>query len=702
MTFNIEFDYRFDTQGFFSSPLRKNLLEEAASIWESYIQDDFSSIPAGETINVPVYSVTTSGNSYTITPNYQSAPLNAAIDDILIFVYSLSLPSGVNTLGSGGPFGSWFIGSERDNRFNGNDFEPWVGSIYFNSTANFFFDSTPSTSDDIPFNESDFLSTALHEIGHVLGIGTAPAFSEQITNQKFNGAASRALNGGQSVPLSPDLGHIKDGFTLAGVSDYLMDPIHPTGTRQAPRDLDLALLQDIGYEVVFPSDSPSVTLSVSPTSVFENGAASLIYTFIRSGETTNALTINYTVSGTATFNTDYTQSGAASFSTTAGTIIFGAGATTATLNIAPTPDSAVENNETIILTLAQGNGYSIGATASVTGTILNDDSTFTGTVGNDSLNGTTGADTLIGLAGNDTYTVNHIGDIVTENLNEGTDTVKSDIGYTLPDNVEKLTLNGSANLNGTGNALKNTLTGNAGNNILTGLAGNDTLDGKAGADTMVGGLGNDTYTVDNAGDVVTENANEGADAVKASISYTLGANLENLTLTGSANLNGTGNALKNKITGNTGANILNGGAGADTLAGKAGNDIFVFQFGQSIVTAQDRVSDFAIGADKIDLLTQGGAVMNAPVAFTRAANSATTNINTIVNNVFADADGASSGSQVLAINSAALVRANTSTYLMINDGMAGFQSANDLVINLTGLTGALPALGSIPVSNFFI
>ncbi|MEB3173840.1 MAG: calcium-binding protein, partial [Cyanobacteriota bacterium] len=331
-----------------------------------------------------------------------------------------------------------------------------------------------------------------------------------------------------------------------------------------------------------------------------------------------------------------------------------------------------------------------------------DNDTILGLGGNDRLDGKAGADTLIGGLGNDTYTVDNVGDVVTESANEGTDTVQASITYTLPNNVENLTLTGSANLNGTGNALNNKLTGNSGNNTLIGLAGNDTLDGKAGADTMIGGLGNDTYTVDNIGDVVVENPNEGADTVKASISYTLGANLENLTLSGSANINGTGNSLNNKLTGNTGANILNGGAGADTLSGKGGNDVFVFQFGQSTVTALDRISDFAIGADKIDLLTQSGAVMNAPVVFTRAADSATTNINTIVTNVFADTDGATAGNQALGINSAALVRANTSTYLIVNDGTAGFQSANDLVINLTGITGAFPALGTIPVGNFFV
>ena len=116
------------------------------------------------------------------------------------------------------------------------------------------------------------------------------------------------------------------------------------------------------------------------------------------------------------------------------------------------------------------------------------------------------------------------------------------------------------------------LTGNSANNTLTGNAGYDTLNGAAGADTLRGGLGNDLYMIDNTSDSVTENANEGIDTVQSTLTYTLGANLENLTLSGTTAIHGTGNTLDNILIGNTAANTLTGNAGHDTLNGGAGAD----------------------------------------------------------------------------------------------------------------------------------
>lgn len=198
--------------------------------------------------------------------------------------------------------------------------------------------------------------------------------------------------------------------------------------------------------------------------------------------------------------------------------------------------------------------------------------TLNGGAGNDTLNGGTGADTLVGGAGNDTYVVDNTGDVITELADEGTDLVQSGVTYTLSSNVENLTLTGTSAINGTGNALDNVLVGNSGANTLRGYEGNDTLDGGTGNDTMIGGIGNDTYVVNATGDVVTELANEGADLVRSAVTYTLGNNVENLVLTGTSAINGTGNALDNVLTGNTGNNSLSGGVGNDTLDGAAGTD----------------------------------------------------------------------------------------------------------------------------------
>jgi Ca2+-binding RTX toxin-like protein len=208
--------------------------------------------------------------------------------------------------------------------------------------------------------------------------------------------------------------------------------------------------------------------------------------------------------------------------------------------------------------------------------------TLIGNAGFDTLNGGAGADTLRGGTGNDLYMVDHTGDSVTENANEGTDTVQSTITYTLGANLENLTLSGTAAINGTGNTLDNILIGNTAANTLTGNAGNDTLNGGAGADTLRGGTGNDLYVIDHTGDSVTENANEGTDTVQSTITYTLGANLENLTLTGTTVVNGTGNTAGNVLTGNSAANTLTGNAGNDTLNGGAGNDTLVGGTGNDV------------------------------------------------------------------------------------------------------------------------
>lgn len=224
----------------------------------------------------------------------------------------------------------------------------------------------------------------------------------------------------------------------------------------------------------------------------------------------------------------------------------------------------------------------------ITGT--DDAETLEGTRGNDIIDGRGGADRLVGGNGNDIYLVENSGDVVVERPGHGTDEVWSNINYAIPANVENLTLlplatngfgNGLANVM-IGNASANALRGGGGNDSLFGRDGNDHLDGGTGGDHLEGGNGNDTYIVDNTLDVVVEQAGGGLDRVRSSIDYELPAEVEHLTLTGTA-INGTGNALANQLLGNASDNVLdgragndviNGGSGADRMIGGAGHDIF--------------------------------------------------------------------------------------------------------------------------------
>jgi Ca2+-binding RTX toxin-like protein len=258
-----------------------------------------------------------------------------------------------------------------------------------------------------------------------------------------------------------------------------------------------------------------------------------------------------------------------------------------------------------------------------------DDNAF-GNGGNDTLDGGVGADRLTGGTGDDTYVVDDLGDVVTEAPGSGADTVNASINYVLTADVEALVLTGTATI-GTGNGLDNSLTGNGRANTLTGLGGNDSLfglgdddtllggagddllDGGAGKDRMEGGTGNDSYVVSNVADVVVEDPGAGSDQVTASIDYTLGANVENLVLTGAA-ITGTGNALDNRLTGNLGNNHLLGLDGNDTLTGGAGQDTMECGLGNDLYVVGD--TDAVV----VELASEGLDQVNASVSYTLAAN----------------------------------------------------------------------------------
>lgn len=241
------------------------------------------------------------------------------------------------------------------------------------------------------------------------------------------------------------------------------------------------------------------------------------------------------------------------------------------------------------------------------------------------IDGRGGADTMRGGDGNDSYRVDREDDVVVESSADtgGVDLViTSTIAYTLGNFLENLQLAPGA-LFGIGNALANVLAGNGANNFL---------DGREGADTLRGGAGDDQYCVDSAGDVIVESeaSTGGRDEVLASISYTLGAGVENVTFTDASEgvLTGNGNALDNLMQGNRGRNRLSGGEGADTLDGGIGGDTVIggagadaFRFRE--LSRNDVVQDFATGMDRIDLsLIDADGVAGGDQAFTFIGDAA--------------------------------------------------------------------------------
>ena len=232
----IAFDYRFDTDGFFNDPERRAALEAAGNIWENLLQDDFAPVPAGIEFTI-------------VNPETQQEEtivLEQEIDDLLIFVASSSLQG--QALAEGGPGGTDALGDVFARRISSNyrgtgpvtNFEPWAGTITFGSNVDWDF----SLEDPDP-SLTDFISLALHEIAHVLGIGTSGIFDELVAGGLFQGFNALGVNEGEAIPLAEDLGHVEDGFRD---NTILLDPTY-NGGRNLPTEVDLALLADIGYEI---------------------------------------------------------------------------------------------------------------------------------------------------------------------------------------------------------------------------------------------------------------------------------------------------------------------------------------------------------------------------------------------------------------------------------------------------------------------
>jgi len=271
------------------------------------------------------------------------------------------------------------------------------------------------------------------------------------------------------------------------------------------------------------------------------------------------------------------------------------------------------------------------------------DNVLTGNSGDNILDGAGGADTMVGGAGYDWYIVDNVGDVTTETAGgSSSDAVDASVSWTLSNYIESLRLIGSAAINGTGNALDNFISGNAAANVLNGAGG---------ADGMLGGAGNDTYVVDQTDDRAVEELNSGVDLVQASASYTLSANVENLTLTGASAISGTGNTQANAIIGNAASNLLDGGAGADTLTGGSGNDVYV------VDNANDKTVELAGGGtDRVQSsisLTLQAEVENLTLTGTSAINGTGNALdNVLVGNVAANVLTGGAGNDTYVVDNA--------------------------------------------------
>ena len=286
-------------------------------------------------------------------------------------------------------------------------------------------------------------------------------------------------------------------------------------------------------------------------------------------------------------------------------------------------------------------------------------STFANLQQNDTIKGGTGTDTLIITAG----TVNNSISIDTNNI-----TNQLDIPGTIALGFEQFDLSGFAGtVSFDGTAGNDWIKAGAGNDDLTGGDGNDYLNGGTGADFLIGGKGNDTFVIDNIGDIIGEGLNGGIDTVESAITWTLKANLENLTLIGTSAINGTGNTLNNTLTGNTAANILTGGLGNDILNGGAGADTIIGGLGNDNLYLG--LNDAAV--DIVNYASGDGA--ETVYQFVRGVGGDKLNFTGITN--------------------LDVITSGTSTLVRVGDGIGGNTgfATGQLLVTLSGTTGFIAA-----------
>lgn len=277
-----QFDYTYDTSGFFNDS-RKAVLESAASYLETRIEDNLAAIPVNSVVSgltqtwKPVFNHPATGNQLQLTG------VSIPAQTMVVYVGARNIGGGtlaqatfatsVTAIGDfrGDPWRTTVLGRGQAGvdiyptvePNTSTDFGPWGGSISFSTAFDWYFDSDVSTV-DVPGNSYDFFSVAVHEMGHLLGIGTAASWTRQVSGTTFTGPYSVAANGGTPPDLQTGGGHWDNGTTsdLPGTitpQETALDPDIIKGVRKWYTELDWAALQDIGWQVT-PVPEPGETL----------------------------------------------------------------------------------------------------------------------------------------------------------------------------------------------------------------------------------------------------------------------------------------------------------------------------------------------------------------------------------------------------------------------------------------------------------
>lgn len=587
LTITFQFDYSRDTNHFFDDTARRQILELAGETIGNRLDDHLLSIaPSG-------------GNTWSLTASNPSGNGSFTLDDqsipedtILVFVGARNMSS----LGVGGPGGYSSSGSEawldlvaaRGQtgmlEVPESDFGVWGGSITFDNDANWYFGMS---ADGQGSNQQDFLSVAMHELGHVLGIGTAGSWDSQISGSFFTGENSVAEYGG-NVPLSGSA-HFHEGIEDAG-SEVAMDPSILVGTRKLFTALDYAALADIGWELngteggggggggVDPPPIPypeTYTINVDPNrphlivivddDVPNNGRSRLIL----DGQASSFLnpTTELIINGGLRNDLVLIQSLDAAF------------AAKITINVGFGADRVDASAISVAVSVlgAAGRDTLIGGAG---------DDTLLGGTDDDSLIGNGGADSLAGEAGVDRIFAGSGNDVLSGG--DGNDNLQGQAGNdTVVGGAGQDSINGGDDDDSlSGEIGRDTLLGGLGNDSLDGGVENDNLQGQEGNDLLQGGDGNDSMT-----------GAAGADTLQGNVGNdTLNGGLDDDSLLG-----GAGN---DRLLADAGNDTLNGGEGNDTLFGGLGNDALSGFAGNDSLLGDDG-NDTLIGGDGNDRLRGG-------------------------------------------------------------------------------------------------